>query len=202
MGQRLVCTIIKDRKEICNIYYHWSAYTYDALLETRKIINCIYNHADETTEELLLRLIHFCENNGGGISNGRNGNEWKYVQNLYPNEQFKADGINRTYGLISLSRNEMAESQAWSEGDVYIDLDTDQVEFGIYSGYEDFDEYIEERKSWDEDFDKTELDNMPKFDFNLGVFDVSDIDIIIAGVDSVDGEGVIICDDEICELTC
>jgi hypothetical protein len=67
MGQRLVVTIEKGERKLCNIYYHWSAYTYSALLETKKIINCIYNHKDETTEELLLRLIHFCEENGGGI---------------------------------------------------------------------------------------------------------------------------------------
>ena len=48
MGQRLVVTIEKGDRNLCKIYYHWSAYTYSALLETKKIINCIYNHKDET----------------------------------------------------------------------------------------------------------------------------------------------------------
>lgn len=201
MGQRLVCTIIKDHKAICNVYYHWSAYTYSALLETKKIIGCIYNHKDETESELLLRLIHFCEENGGGISNGYDGDEWKYIQSLYPNEEFKAEGIDRNYGLISLSEKEMEVSQSWSEGDVYINLDTDQVDFQVYIGYEDIDEYIEDRKSWDDDFDETELDDIPEFDFCLGYFDVGDIDAIINSLDGLgNDEFVIVCDNEVCEL--
>lgn len=199
MGQRLCVTIERGDKKICNIYYHWSAYTCSALYETKKIIDCIYNHKNETTEELLLRLIRFCEENGGGISNGRDGSEWKYIQNLYPNEKFKAEGISRNDGLISLSKAEMAESQAWSEGDVFINLDTDQVDFCVYSGYEYLDEYIEDRKSWDDEFDETELDNMPEFDFCLGYFDVSDIDRIAVAIYNTDAH-IIKCDGEICEL--
>jgi len=200
MGQRLVVSVEKSKRKLCNIYFHWSGYTYSALLETKKIINCIYNHKDEAESELLLRLIHFCEENGGGISNGCDGDEWKYIQNLYPNEEFKAEGISRNNGLISLSEKEMEESQYWSEGDVYINLDTDQVDFQVYSGYEDIDEYIEDRKSWDDEFDETELDDMPEFDFCLGYFNVGDIDSIADAIYNTDAH-VINCDGEICELT-
>lgn len=199
MGQRLVCTIQKDKKAICNIYYHWSAYTCSALFETKKIINCIYNHKDETTEDLLLRLIHFCEESGGGVSEGYDSDEWKYIQKLYPNEKFKADNIDRNYGLISLSEKGIAELQSWSEGDVYINLDTDQVDFQVYCGYEYLEEYIEERKSWDEDFDEKEMDNMPEFDFCLGYFDVNDIDRIADAIYNTNAH-IIKCDGEICEL--
>ena len=81
MGQRLICTIKTNEKTLCNIYFHWSAYTYSALLETKKIIDCIYNHKDETEKELLLRLIRFCEENGGGIEGTED--EFEYIQNLY-----------------------------------------------------------------------------------------------------------------------
>lgn len=200
MGQRLVISIETSEKELCNIYYHWDAYTYCALLDTKKIIDCIYNHEHETTENLLLRLIHFCEKNGGGITKGYGSDEWKYIQNLYPNETFKADNINRNDGLISLSEKEMAVSRSWSEGEVYINIDTEQVDFCVYSGYETLDEYIEERKSWDDDFDEKELDNMPTFDFCLGNFNIADIDAIIASLDTIGNEDVIKCDNEICEL--
>lgn len=200
MGERLVVNIEKGERKLCNIYFHWDAYTYNALLDTKKIIDCIYNHNDETEKEMLLRLIHFCEENGGGISNGYGGDEWKYIQNLYPNETFKAEGISRNDGLISLSEKEMTESNRWSEAEVYIDLDTDQVDFCVYSGYESLEEYIEERKEWDDELDEKELENMPTFDFCLGYFDVGDIDEIIAQLGSTDYEGVIKCDGEICEL--
>ena len=199
MGQRLVCTIVTNEKKLCNIYFHWSAYTYSALLETKKIIDCIYNHKYETEKELLLRLIRFCEENGGGIRGTED--EFEYIQNLYPNQTFKTDDYSRDYGLIALSEKGMADLQSWSECDVYINIDTDEVDFCVYAGYESLDEYIRERKSWDDEFDETELKNIPTFDFNLGNFNVGDINAIIASLDSVGvNEDVIKCGNEICEL--
>lgn len=199
MGQRLVVTIETNEKNLCNIYYHWSAYTYSALLHTKEIIDCIYNHKDETEEELLLRLIRFCERNGGGIRGTED--EFKYIQSLYPNETFVTENYSRNDGLIALSKKGMADLQSWSEGDVFINLDTDQVDFCVYSGYEYLEEYIEERKSWDEDFDEKEMDSIPTFDFCLGYFNVSEIDKIVAGIDSIgNNEFIIMCDNEVCAL--
>lgn len=200
MGQRLIVTIENDEKELAKIYYHWSAYTGSALYITKKVIDCIYNHKAETESEMLLRLIRFCEESGGGIVGNEEYNEREYVQNLFPNEKFKSDNISRNDGIIALSQKGMDGTQSWSEGDVYINLSTDQVDFCVYSGYDSLEEYIEERKSWDDEFDEKELNNMPTFDFSLGYFDVHDIDAIIASLDVTDYEGVIKCDGEICEL--
>ena len=131
MGQRLVVTIENNEKEIAKIYYHWSAYTYSALLETQKIIGCIYDHKDEAESELLLRLIRFCENNGGGINGVKE--EFEYIQSLYPDETFMTEGYSRNDGLIALSKNGMASMQDWSEGDVFINLDTERASFSISS---------------------------------------------------------------------
>ena len=68
MGQRLVISIQNNGKELATVYYHWSAYTVSALWETSKLTKCIFNHEDETEDELKLRLIRFCEENGGGIN--------------------------------------------------------------------------------------------------------------------------------------
>lgn len=69
MGQRLVVSIQNEGREIATVYYHWSAYTVSALWEVSKLVKRIFNHQDETEEELKLRLIRFCEENGGGINN-------------------------------------------------------------------------------------------------------------------------------------
>ena len=201
MGQRLVITIEKNEKSIAKIYYHWSAYTYSALLETRKVINCIYNHKDETEKEMLLHLIRFCEANGGGIDLYES--ELKYIQAMYPNETFKTENCSRNEGLIALSEKGMAEMQSWSEGDVYIKLDDNSVDFCVYSGYEDFEGYIEERKSWDDEFEGLNLEDIPYIDCELGYFNVSDIDgIINAFADIGYDDFVIQCNGEICELIC
>ena len=201
MGQRLVISIEKNEREIAKIYYHWSAYTYSALVETRKVINCIYNHKDETEKEMLLRLIRFCEKNGGGIKGDEK--EFEYIKTMYPDESFKTENYSRNEGLIALSADGMTDLQRWSEGDVYINLDDDTVDFCVYSGYEDFDEYIEERKSWDDDFEGLNLEDIPHLYCDLGYFNVSDISNIINEFDSVGcNDFVVKCNNEICELIC
>lgn len=197
MGQRLVVTIQNEGRDIAAIYYHWSAYTHSALYETRKIINCIYNHLDETEDQILLKLIRFVEDDGGCIRGSEK--EHKYIQSLYPDEKFKDEG-SRNNGLIALSEDGIRDLQSWSEGDVYIQLDNDMVDFRVYSGYESLEEYIEERKSWDNTFDEEEFKNIPKLDCCLGHFDVDEIDDVIAKLDSVGNEYVIQCGDEICAL--
>lgn len=197
MGQRLVISIEKNEKTLCKLYYHWSAYTISALYETKKVIDCIYNHSDETEKEMILRLIRFCEENGGCIDGGCNSAEGKYIQSLYPNEVFQETG-SRSEGLIALSEEGMADMQRISEGDVYINLDNDTVEFCVYSGYEDLEEYIEERQSWDDDFEGITLEDIPKIDCDLGFFNVEDIGAIIAALDNE--PPVINCNGEICEL--
>lgn len=201
MGQRLVITLKDGKRDLAAIYYHWSAYTYDALSETKKVINCIYNHQEETAEEMLLKLIKFIEKNGGGIV-GRE-EEFEYIQKLYPREKFKRDNYSRNYGLVALSPDGIEVVKGWSEGDVDIQLDSDMVDFGVYSGYSSLEAYLDEREEWDEDFDRAEFEqNIPKLNCNLGYFNIYEIDEVIAAIESVDGEYVVQCEDEICELTC
>lgn len=201
MGQRLVITLKDGKRDLAAIYYHWSAYTYSALVETKKVIDCIYNHEEETERGMLLRLIKFLEENGGGIRGTTE--EYDYIRMTYPNETFKTEGYSRNNGIIALSPQGIEELKSWSEGDVDIQLDNDMVDFGVYSGYSSLKEYLDEREEWDEDFDRAEFEqNIPRLDCDLGYFNIYDIDEVIEAIDSVDGEYVVQCEDEICELTC
>ena len=197
MGQRLVITLEQNEKTVAAIYYHWSAYTYSALQETRDIINCLYSGEQETTSELLLRLIHHLEENGGGIRG--TSEEFEYIKSLYPNEEFKTDGYSRNNGLIALSSKGIADLRSWSEGDVYINLDTDEVDFCVYSGYDNLEEYLEERKEWDDDFDEEEFEDVPKYNICLGYFGVDEIDDVLNVIGSTNAH-VIQCNSEVCEL--
>ena len=200
MGQRLVVTIERSEKPLAKLYFHWSAYTGDALYVTRDIVHCIYNHQDETDKEMLLRLIRFCEDRGGCIDGREDGEEVKYISQLYPNEKFKEAG-SRSDGLIALSAEGMTDMQRWSEGDVYIDLDKDLIDFCVYCGYESLEEYIEERKSWDDDFEEFTIDEIPKVSYELGYIDVNDVDALIAEFEKTeDNQNVIMFGNEIVEL--
>ena len=201
MGQRLVVTIERKEQELAKLYFHWSAYTGDALYVTRDIVHCIYNHKDETDREMLLRLIRFCENRGGGIDGGEGSPSWKYITTTYPGEKFKSDGISRSDGLIAIDEESMDEMQRYSEGDVYIKLDEDEIDFCVYSGYETLREYVEERKSWDDDFEEFTIDECPRVSYELGYIDVNDIDALIAEFENVeDNQNVIMFGSEIVEL--
>ena len=185
MGQRLVVTVEKNQKELAKIYFHWSAYTVSALYETQKIVDCIYNHEDETEKELQLRLIRFCEKNGGGITGTEEYNEFAYIQNLFPNETFKTDNYSRNDGLIAISEKGMAGLQQWSEGDVIIDLDEDLINFGVYAGYENLDEYNEERMEWDDEYSPLGYEDIPDIGYDLGWIKVEDIGYVSEELDRV-----------------
>ena len=196
MGQSLTITITTDKEEWCAIYYHWSGYTVSALEETKEIINCIYNGQHETKEKMLLRLVHFIEDNGGCIR-GTMG-EHSYIQELYPNETFKEEG-NRSDGIIALSQDGIIALKSWATSEVYIQVDDDMVDFCAYSGYENLEKYLEDRKSWDDEFDEEEFKNIPKLDCCLGYFGVDEIDDVINQLDGIDAY-IVQCGDEICEL--
>ena len=185
MGQRLVITIRNGDEDLAKIYYHWSAYTYSALLETKKVIDCIYNHQGETINEMKLRLIRFLEDNGGGIKGDQS--EFEYIQKMYPDETFKTENYSRNNGLIALSQAGMKDLQDWSEGDVIIDLDEERVDNTVFCWYEDIEEYNEERKEWDDDFEGYKLEDLKDIGYDIGSFGIECIDDIIAALENVDG---------------
>lgn len=200
MGQRLVVTIEKNDKPLAKLYFHWSAYTGDALYVTRDIIHCIYNHKDETDREMLLRLIRFCEDRGGGIDGGKDSEAWKYIMTTYPGEKFKSEEISRSDGLIAIDEDSMEEMQGYSEGDVCINLDEDMVNFGVYAGYEELDEYLEIIGE-DEDLEGLTEKDIPYIDYELGYFDVNDIDAIVDAFEKTDDvHNLMIFGSEIVEL--
>ena len=177
MGQRLVVTIKYQEKDLAKIYYHWSAYTTSALYETKRIIDCIYNHEDETAKELQLRLIRFCEENGGGIDGDTS--EFEYIENMFPGEAFLHGGYSRSNGLIALSEKCMTEMQHWSEGDVEIDIDNEVVTFGVFGWYENIEEYNKERQEWEEeDFVALSYADIIDIGYDLGQFNIAHIDEI------------------------
>ena len=200
MGQRLVVSIQNEGKELATIYYHWSAYTVSALHEVNELAKCIFNNKDETEEELKLRLIRFCYENGGGI----NGNdaEFEYIQSLYPNEVFQRDGYSRSYGLIDLSKNGRMESHSWSEGDVELYIDEERISNGVFGYFDSYDEYCDEVKSWGADYESDLLafEDIPDIGYDLGYIEIEDIGKVIKALEEA-REHFVRYGNEIYELT-
>lgn len=68
--------------------------------------------------------------------------ELEYIQSLYPGETFSTD-VDRNNGLVYMSKDGMADAQAWSEGNAWIDLDTETFSHEINWPYHGKDDYIE-----------------------------------------------------------
>lgn len=185
MGQRLVVKVVKDGKDIAGMYFHWSAYSMSALVETRNIINAIYNDESET-EDVRLRLIRYCESNGGCINGGADSKEWNRIVEMFPNETFKTDG-SRNCGLIALSEDGIDNIHLWSEGDVIIDLDNETVTDWVWNEYESIDDYNEDRKEWMDEDEEIKLEDIIDVGYDLNEFDISEIDNIIHKLNNYDG---------------
>lgn len=181
MGQRLVVTVRSMGEDLCKMYFHWSAYTISALMEVRDMM-AEFPMEIKSKDEAILYFIRYCEKNGGGISGGDPGAEWKYITEKYPHERFKASGISRNKGLIGISEKEMESIQSWSEGDIVIDLDEMTVHNEVFWCYDNIDEYNQELI--DREDDSVTLDDIPEVG-EIGDFDLEDIDDVIANLEGV-----------------
>lgn len=200
MGQRLVVTVKRNSgKELCKIYYHWSAYTVSALYEVSKLVECIYNNQDETEKGLMLRLIQFCYGNGGGIRG--DDYEFGYIGEMYPNEIFKEDGYSRSYGLIALSEKGMSELQGWSEGDIIFNIDEETIDNTVFGYWDNLEAYNEEVKSWGEEYanEVLAIEDVPDIGYDLGCISVWDIDNVIAALETA-GKHIVRYGNEIYEM--
>lgn len=121
MGQRLVVTVQSEGKDICKIYYHWSAYSLSSLLEVRDLIPALMEEGDT-----VLNITRFLESRGGGIDNGTQGSEYKAFKDRYPSEEF-SNNVDRNEGLIAITEDGMEDLQRWSEGDIFINLDDEMI---------------------------------------------------------------------------
>ncbi len=178
MGQRLVITVHLHGQDIAALYYHWSAYSVSALHETREVIKCLFDKTNpiKDVNEARLRLVRFCEKNGGGIAYC-NGNEHDRIQKMYPDQKFKAEGYSRNNGLVALSPEGMEDLQGWSEGDVFINLDS-----GTVLNCVGFEETLEGLMSWRHDI--TKLEDIPEYPASFIEFDINDIDKEIEAIEN------------------
>lgn len=145
MGQRLVINGIKNHTPIFNIYYHWSAYTETALHETDQLLK--YLLRPENCGDLVLSAIEYCENSGGGITGDK---DFEEAKRLYPDHNFKTDGISRNDGLIAITAEGMDNNVSWAEETIDIDFDNDLINNNVFWGYDDIDQ-INEEYEYDDD---------------------------------------------------
>lgn len=142
MGQRLVVSVYKNKNEsepIMSIYYHWSAYTISALMESYNIIKSYRERKKSIPSEA--GLILSMEKMGIRIDP----QDLTYIQKLYPDLKFNTEDADRNLGLIAMSKERIEQQIYWAEGlaNVYLeeeDIINDCVVY--YENEEDYNEYI------------------------------------------------------------
>lgn len=177
MGQRLVVTIKAFDETIANIYYHWSAYTLTGLLEIKDLLESVDFDAATSKKDLLFRIIRYCEENGGGLSDCR---DFEAAKKIFPDTSFR-EGVDRNYGLVAITDGTMSESQNYSEGDALIDFDEDMVEYGVYLAYDSIEDLNAELL--DMEMEPFTSDEIPKININPGWFHFEDIYSVLDGIE-------------------
>ena len=135
MGERLVVKISNGEDDLAAVYYHWGAYTTDALRIVQRIIETLGDYESKSVEEIQLNLIKMCECDGGGIEF----NDANYVSNKFKCN-FKHDNISRNDGLIAISPEGIATVNQWATP-IYInlsDMTVDNYVCDVFQSYQDY----------------------------------------------------------------
>lgn len=162
MGERLNFEIVHNGETIMNCYRHWGAYTVDAAEYAANFVeawkrHCNDDHPDalDDDELLALRLIDsFTELNAGFNDVERNRLINAFCQDYPTLELAFREGnyqsVNRDEGLLSITKEGIAETEYWEEGRVTYDIDSDAICFEVVcfegESYDDFRETCEDEE--------------------------------------------------------
>lgn len=139
MGERLVFKVIKREKRIATLYYHWSGYTSSIYFEAGKLASWLRDNGftgEESIEKTQEMLLHFVQQNGGGVGDRNTFNEFK-KRGINPME----GGFSRNNGLLDITDTGMREAERWGEHIEEFNLDDETFtnnEF-TYDDPEEFD---------------------------------------------------------------
>ena len=177
MGQRLNIEIVDRETSLANCYYHWSAYTCDALRLTKEIVDAYY---DSEAIAGLKMAIDLLEATGGGVDVFEKG-RIREQAGKFGHLKFK-DCSDRNKGLLSVTEIGKEETRNWEEGRVTIDLSTETFSFEVLS-YDTIEDYTEFR---DEDFNEEAFEKLPECPFDLCRVPFDKVDDLIDFVENND----------------
>ena len=181
MGQRLVVTIHAFNEDIAKIYYHWSAYSLSALQEANDIINGVDWENAKDVRDLQYKLIRFVEEAGGCIDG--NEREYQAIQEMFPGKEFKKEG-SRNDGLIALTEQGMDDLEYWSEGDLTIDFDDEQVWNCVIDCYQSLEE-VNDSYFYDGDEDRFSDNDFIEVNADFENIQFKDLDRVIDIMDKL-----------------
>lgn len=166
MGQRLVITIENNKKSLAKGYYHWSGYTRSGLITANMAVAAFEKSLNRAVENIslltitdktltpeiikdkieLLTACYMLFATDAGMQMTGEKSEQDVFNEIFPNINHSV-GMNRSEGLVAITKDGMADLQKWSEADVRINLDAKNVSVaGLFFGVSDDDEEEENEK--------------------------------------------------------
>jgi hypothetical protein len=142
MGQRLNLEIRFRGEVLANAYYHWSAYTGSSIELTEAALDAYYDVPEHFSAVGI--AVHMLQATGAGIYPDEEERVEKDPSGLFSGISFRP-AADRNRGLVSVTEKGIADTERWEEGRVTIHLDSQSVEFGVYSEYtkNEYEEYEE-----------------------------------------------------------
>lgn len=176
MGQRLNIEIWDKGQILANAYYHWSAYTLEALKLLEKIITNIDNLVECDNDQL--KAVWLLQLTGAGLTQ-------EELSTIYC-KGFKGitDCNGRDDGLIAVSDKGIQDTRQWEEDRATIYLDERRIDFDVVFKQPRW-EYDEERK----DYDNPEFSELPIIEWNLNDIKFEDFETFFAFMEEMEQEG-------------
>lgn len=154
MGQRLVANVYKNKSDnwpILTIYYHWSAYTIQALIEGSRIIECY--KARKKYVPILPALIMSLETVGARLDPDERYRIYSDFNEEYDEYKFSDKEIDRNNGLIAVTEEQIEVQRGWAEGEIDVYLEEELIyNYCIYN-FDNVEEYVDWYDYGDEDID-------------------------------------------------
>lgn len=178
MGQRLVINVFENKeseKEIANIYYHWSGYSYTAMNEMYNLLTRFDESEYESNIEKIVDAVqrnkyilpYDNKNTYGSISI----KDYEIFKEKYPDFKIvNKERINRNQGLVAITEETMESHLGWAEMISTVYLDELQCDIGsiLYSPYFELmdDEYLPQTKLSEDEIKSNEKYNKNKLDWD------------------------------------
>lgn len=144
MGQRLVVEIRKSFDHgyhtLAAAYYHWSAYTEDAIDLTSFLIEKFGELREKYMDDFEL-AVRMLEATGAGLYPEE---KIRIKQSVEPLLKYHIkDCKDRNHGLLAITEEGIKDLYRWEEGTVVIDIGAQEIGFWVYYEYskEEYDEY-------------------------------------------------------------
>lgn len=147
MGQRLTMMVYEHRKDeepFAAVYLYWSAYSFSALEEAAFLLQHLTGKNCQTKEEwkkeivtaymqrkydpFYLEIFPDRKERHGGIYQEDNA----LAQRMWPDWDLDVENVDRSLGLVAISKNGIEALQKCSEGEVRIYLDTMSVDNDVF----------------------------------------------------------------------